>query len=233
MKYLAIDIETIPSQSLPESCIPQFDPSEVKIGNLKDPEKIKAKIAEEQANFEASKNKTMSLDPALCQLCTFCGVLYDTEDGIIEETTYQLTESPDDYDLVLNGWGTIIRAQSEKIPLVSFNGIQFDLPVMLFRAIKNDVPINTVQYKNLTAKYNNNHHYDVMQLLAGWDRQSWHGLEFYLNLFKLGNKGDMDGSKVYTAYQAEEYDKIREYCRNDVLTLCQLFNRIRHWFLTE
>lgn len=44
MKIGALDIETIPSQEIPEDAIPKFDPDDVKLGNTKDPEKVAAKI---------------------------------------------------------------------------------------------------------------------------------------------------------------------------------------------
>ena len=70
MKYLIFDIETGP---LPEEIISEmfsfdeskvagfkllsqeFDPASVKYGNLKDPEKIAAKFAGAEADFEAKK----------------------------------------------------------------------------------------------------------------------------------------------------------------------------------
>ncbi len=230
MKILAIDTETIPNQSLPENF--GFDPDTVKVGNMKDPAKIQVKLDEAKEKH----SKTMSLDPAMCQLCTFCGITYDTETHkIINEVTLQVVEADkhDDLELVSTGWNTILMAHQERMPIISFNGIQFDLPVMLFRAIAQDVPVSPITYKYLTQKYNNKHHYDVMQILAGWDRQKWHKQDFYLNIFKLGSKDGFDGSMVYPTYQSGEYETIKQYCRNDVLTLCKLFTRVEPWFKVE
>ncbi len=64
MKTIVFDIETGP---LPESelvaLVPPFDPAEVKTGNIKDPEKIAAKIAEAEANHRCDFFDKAALDP--------------------------------------------------------------------------------------------------------------------------------------------------------------------------
>jgi len=237
MKFLAFDIETIPNQKIPTECIPQFNPDEVKLGNLKDPMKIRVRLAAEKDLFEKKLSKKMSVDPALAQVCTFVGMLCDTEkpyeDKIIKDCVLQLTDEDghDDHALILGAWDFIARACNERIPLVSYNGISFDLPILFFRAICDDVPVDKFMYDRLTRKYRNMFHYDLMQILAGWDKSRWKKMEFYLNLFSIGSKGGMSGADVYPAYQAGEFDKIKEYCMNDVTSTCNLFERIRRWMV--
>lgn len=64
MKTIFFDIETGP---LPENelaaLMPPFDPSEVKTGNIKDPEKIAAKIAEAEVNHKRDFIEKAALDP--------------------------------------------------------------------------------------------------------------------------------------------------------------------------
>lgn len=236
MRILTIDCETIPNMSIPESCRPTFDPDSIKLGNLKDPIKIEAKLAEEREAFEGKLCKTMSTDPALCQVCTFVGIEFDTDAmEPVSEVAMQLTaeDENDDLEIITNAWNQIHKAYQERIPLVTFNGIGFDLPVLLFRAICQDVPVDRVMYDRLTMKYKNQFHYDLMQALAGWDKQRWNKLEFYLNLFGIGTKGGMDGSQVYSAYMVGEYDKIKSYCRNDVMATSKLFARVAPWYYFE
>jgi len=237
MKFITLDIETIPDQNLPESCTPVFDPSDLKMGNLKDPDKIEAKIAEEKVKFKTSITKTMSLDPAMAQLCTFCGIVFDTESGEeIEKVSVQITKAynGDDLEAVTEGWALIQRMYGERTPLVTFNGISFDLQIMFYRAIRQDVTVQPDMFKRLTQKYSNFFHYDLMQILAGWDRQRWHKLDFYLKAFKMNkDKEGMDGSQVYPAWQAGEYDKIQEYCESDVRSTAELFGRVLPWIQIE
>ena len=64
MSTILFDIETGP---LPESelagLLPPFDPAEVKTGNIKDPEKIAAKIAEAESNHKRDFIEKAALDP--------------------------------------------------------------------------------------------------------------------------------------------------------------------------
>lgn len=234
MKIFAMDIETVPCRDLPEECVPKFDPDEVKLGNLKDPVKIQAKLTEAEVSFTESLSKTMSLDPALAQLCVFVGIKYDTQaETIIDEHIYYADDDHDDYEAIFHGWELIVDSYYERVPIVTFNGKSFDLPVMLFRAIQQDVPIDLKTYDELTYRYQNQHHYDLLQMLSGWEKNKWHKLDFYLKLFGLQDKNDMDGSMVYPLYQAGEHDKIKEYCRNDVIANCELFTRVEPWIVRK
>ena len=64
MNTILFDIETAP---LPESelaaLVPPFDPAEVRTGNLKDPDKIAAKLAEAEANHRRDFIERAALDP--------------------------------------------------------------------------------------------------------------------------------------------------------------------------
>ena len=68
LKYCVFDIETCPSQTLPDDLRPQPDMSKVKYGNTKnafDRMKIEAAYVED---FNSKLDKTMSLDPYYCQV---------------------------------------------------------------------------------------------------------------------------------------------------------------------
>jgi hypothetical protein len=232
MKILSFDLETIPNQSIPDECKPKFDPNTVKFGNIKDPAKIEAKINAAEKEFDKGVSKTMSIDPALCQLCLFAAIEYDTvKDEVLKEHILYVDEDGDDYDPVYEGWSILTAAYYERIPAVTFNGKGFDFPIMLFRAMQQDVNVDMTAYDNLTYRYINHHHYDLLQLLAGWDRSKWHGLNFYLKLFGIGSKGGFDGSMVYPAYLAGEHEKIKEYGRNDAISNCKLFSRVDNWII--
>lgn len=234
MRIFAFDLETIPNQSIPDECKPAFNPSSVKTGNIKDPVKIQEKIKEQEQVFIDGLSKTMSIDPALCQLCLFAGIEFDTEkDEIIKEHILYVDDENDDYEPVFHGWELLIAAYYERIPIVTFNGKGFDFPIMLFRAIQQDINVDMKAYDELTYRYINDRHYDLLQLLAGWDRSKWHNLDFYLKLFGLGAKGDFDGSMVYSAYIAGEHEKIKQYGRKDVLDTCNLFSRVDSWVIRK
>lgn len=224
MKTFFLDIETIPNQSLNEDNMPKFDPTNVKLGNLKDPIKISEKIKSEKDKWTEVLNKKMSIDPDLCEVVCF-GYTFGTD-----ETDRIINMSTEDSSLVENACGIISTAHTSGYILVSYNGIQFDLPVLQRRAMLlgcKGIPGSI--YQLLTKRYNTNSHFDVMQELAGWQRDKWKSMDYYLKRFGIGSKGDMDGSKVYESWQAGEYDKIAEYCVSDVNNLRSLFLRIENY----
>jgi len=235
MKIFGFDIETIPCRDLPSECVPAFNPGDIKLGNLKDPAKIKAKLEEVRLGFEGNKNKIMSIDPSLCEVCAFVGIFYDTQkEQIVDETKVSVVGDEDnDYEAIYQGWDAIKQAYNAKMPIVSYNGIGFDLPVMQHRAIYNDIPFSPRMYSLLTKKWEGNaHHYDLMLVLSGWNNTRWKKLDFYLKRLNLGSKTEgMDGSMVFDTWKNGEHQKILDYCRDDVLETCKLFARIEPWIV--
>jgi len=226
MLVASIDCETIPNQNLPESVIPQFDPTTVKLGNVKDPDKRESKIAAERAKFNHTLDKTMSLSPDLCQVVCFCGAVYDTETGEDSERI-RVSKEP---ATIWDGWKFIYNAYHNAIPIVSFNGNGFDLPVMLHRAMDLKVPMSRRIYNDITRRYSTKSHFDLMQVLADWDRQRWQPLDFYLKRYGVGEKTG-DGSQVYGMWKDGKHKEIEEYCISDVLNTAKLFARLEGWLV--
>ena len=233
MDFIAFDLETIPNQLLPDNCKPEFDPADVKYGNTKDPVKRQAKEDEERSKFDEKLIKKMSLDPSLCSICTYAEAKKIGDD--LFPNAYQLTEDDghDDFEAVELAIKSLTTAYRERIPIVSFNGLGFDLPVLFFRSIAQDIPIDSEMWRQINRRYANPHHYDLMQILAGWDKQKWKGQDFYAKLFGFDGKGDFDGSMVWPAYQAGEYDRIKEYGIGDVKDLVNIFQRVAPWIKIE
>lgn len=225
MLVAVIDLETTPHQNLPEGVTPQFDPSTVKHGNTKDQAKRDAKEAAERAKFDHSVDKQMSLDADLCQVVCFCGAIYDTITGDVEKLT--ISGEP---ATISDGWQFIYNAYHKTIPIVSYNGNGFDLPVLLHRAMDLQIPFSRRIYNDLTRRYSTKSHYDLMQVLADWDKQRWQSLDFYLQRFGLGGKTG-DGGQVYGMWKEGKHKEIEEYCMNDVLKTAQLFARIEPWIV--
>lgn len=232
MIFMAFDSETVPNQSLPPACIPQFDLETVKYGNAKKPELREAIEAKARIEFKEKLSKRMSLDPTLCSVCTFCSIVMDSDSGEVwEEHIFQLEadDNHDDLQAVANGWECIRKAWNGRMPIVSYNGNDFDFPVMRMRAILQDVPVAAGMYSQLTSRYDNTFHYDLYKILEGWYKKPYVPLEYYLQLFSLGTKGGMDGSMVYPMYQEGKYSAIMDYCKSDVLSTAKLFCRVLPW----
>ncbi len=223
MKFAAYDIETIPSPTLPEGVTPTFDPDSVKLGNTKDSKKVAEKIEKAKAEFGEGLDKKMSLDLDLCQVISF------VMQGSIGN---HIINCVDDGTIVANAWNFITKAYLNHTPLVSFNGIGFDLPILLHQAMRLNIPVSPQMYSDLTKRYDNRYHYDLMQILAGWDKSKWKPLAFYLKLFDIGAQVG-EGSDVYDWWKAGDYDKIREHCEADCRLTAQLFDRLKDWIVNE
>ena len=208
MNFAIFDIETIPNQSLSEDMKSDFAKT-VKAGNL-GAEKAQEKI-----------DKKMSLDPDLCEVV--CFAVYNNDK--FPPSTYSVKPIGD-------AWRLIKKAYLDHIPLVSYNGIAFDLPVLWHQAMKLNIPVSPQMYSDLTRKYENKFHYDLMQWFSGWDRTKWKPLDFYLKLFNIGEKSG-DGSDIYPWWKSGDYDKIRTHCEEDVRLTAKLFERVAQWIVKE
>ncbi len=137
-----------------------------------------------------------------------------------------------DFQIVQEIWSRITRAHKREQILVTFNGIGFDLPILHRRAMLQDISADPLLYQFLTQRYQRTPHFDIMQVMAQWDRSNWKKLDFFLKLFGLGGKTPgMNGAQVYPALKEGRYQDVIDYCRQDIEMTRALFRRIEPWFL--
>lgn len=215
-----IDIETVPSGTLsdyPFELPEKPTESDVKIGNTKDEEKVKAKIAEQfpklvkewdesckkikskaeeqlrRESLDHLKARILCLSYAIEEEPAKC--LIGTEQEILE----QLWEVVND--------GVIPAA---KFTVVGQNVVDFDLQIMYLRCIKYGMLRMSEWIKNnasvdLAKEYRVN---PYSKLYISMDNMAkFLGIE--------GKKG-MTGAQVYDYYIAGKIDEICDYCNNDV-----------------
>jgi hypothetical protein len=110
--------------------------------------------------------------------------------------------------------------------LVSWNGSGFDLPVLLYRALLNNVQAPrffetgdedpAFRYNNYLSRYHWRHT-DLMDVLSGYQHRGRVSLANMALLLGLPGKLGFDGSQVWDAWQAGDVLGIRRYCETDVL----------------
>jgi predicted PolB exonuclease-like 3'-5' exonuclease len=236
MDHAVIDVETIPAQFLPSDCMPEPDMSAVKYGATKDP--FKRREIEEQyvADFNTALSKKMSVDPDLCQVCAIVLRVSGNVEWHDVVAAFAVDEH-EEHEIIRATWEIFGNLQRNDIPLVSFNGLSFDIPVLLRRAMLLDITVPPGVVANLLRRQeNNHHHYDLMQLLGRRNpfsgKMEFHSLDYYLRRFGLGAKmTDWDGSKVYPAWQEGHFQEIIDYCRDDVAKTGELFERVAPWII--
>lgn len=109
--------------------------------------------------------------------------------------------------------------------IISWNGGGFDLPVLHYRAMINKVQAprywdfgeddKDFKWNNYISRYHTRH-LDLMDLLAMFNGRANAPLDEIAQLCGFPGKLGMDGSKVWSAYQAGEIEAIRNYCETDV-----------------
>ena len=178
----------------------------------------------------------MATDPDLCMLA--CVVISTHKKGKLDSVLGMSVESPDQESEVLRAtWCAIREAYHAQSPLVGFNSMSFDIPVLVRRAMLLDIGVAPGMIAGLQRRQEQNHnHYDLMNLLGLRSPFSGkieaRGLNYYLRLFGLGSKTPgMDGSLVFPAWKEGRHDEILEYCRQDVLKTAALFQRVAPWII--
>ena len=105
MQTIIYDIETGP---LPEAdlaaLLPPFDPADIKTGNLKDPEKIAAKLAEAEMNHRRDFCEKSALDPLTGRVVAV-GLLQNAEGGM-QKAEFRIIGHDDEAATLREFWET-------------------------------------------------------------------------------------------------------------------------------
>ena len=197
MSYLVIDLESCPDEALLDELKPKC-----KLGNVKDPLKVAVKEAEWEENGQV---KAMSLDPAMCQIVSLqmWSSIYDDFVDMEEEET--------EGDMLR----TFAAEAVKHVVVVGHNVLNFDLPVIMMRALLNQVKLPKIK----SRRYSSEEVFDTMEMLAGWQPDRRKSLEWWGRRLGLGGKSG-SGSEVYQMWKDGRIEDIHKYCRDDV-TLCR------------
>ena len=121
------------------------------------------------------------------------------------------------------------RVEEFRGALVSFNGRNFDLPVLELRALK--YGCQAPRYFN--GKFGHRHryseqgHYDLYDFLTNFGMARIRGgFHLLAQLVGLPGKGEVSGGDVQGLWEAGRHDDIANYCRRDVIQTYFLFLRV-------
>jgi len=116
-----------------------------------------------------------------------------------------------------------------KYLLCAHNGKEFDFPYIARRMI-----VNSISLPNKLDLFGKKPwevpHLDTMELWKFGDFKHYTSLKLLANIFGIPSpKGDIDGSMVRDVYyNDEDIDRIIRYCEMDVITVAQVFLRLRN-----
>lgn len=210
---IAFDIETIPNRSM----IERMPAPEVKTGNLKDP----AKIAEKVAEAKAEQVGRMALSPLYGRVCAF--VAMEDKNTVSHECLEAETDAEE-----VRVIEEIFRTFSEGRRIITYNGNGFDLPFVYRRAVMLGIDIREFGAPTLaemTARYNNRHHVDLMQVWCGFG--NFEKLDNIAKALLADQKIEIDFRTFPELIQTPEGRKqLLDYCQQDVNLTLKLWNRI-------
>ena len=214
-KILFLDIETVPQNGLWEN----VDETEQKLWDKKTTRQRNEDISagefyQERAGIMAEFGKI---------ICISIGMLEKNETLKIKSF------ANDDEKKLLLEFGEIFNSpRMRDVILCAHNGKEFDFPWIARRFLINGMQ-PPVPFQMFGKKPWEIPHIDTMELWKFGDYKSFVSLELLAHVFGIPTpKDDIDGSMVSSIYYIEkDLFRIVQYCEKDVLTLANIFRRMR------
>ena len=213
-KVLFLDIETVPQYENWEE-IPE---TEQKLWDKKTRYQRKDEISPEdfyeRAGIMAEFGKI---------ICISIGMLEKNETLRIKSF------ANDDEKKLLQEFGELFNSpRLRDVILCAHNGKEFDFPWIARRFLINGMQPPT-PFQMFGKKPWEIPHLDTMELWKFGDYKSYISLELLAHVFGIPTpKDDIDGSMVSSIYYIEkDLQRIVDYCEKDVLTLANIFRRMR------
>ena len=131
-------------------------------------------------------------------------------------------------DLLLEFCEIFNTPRLRDVILCAHNGKEFDFPYIARRLLINGIQPPVI-FQMFGKKPWEIPHLDTLELWKFGDWKSFASLELLAHIFGVPTpKDDIDGSQVASVYyQDKDLLRIVKYCEKDVLTLCNVFRRMR------
>lgn len=167
-----------------------------------------------------------------------CVIRRSTKEGLPQFKVGSLGQIGDDEKTIITAFYELIEKYTPQ--LVSWNGSGFDLPVLHYRALlnqvaaprywemgeSNDSDSKEFKWNNYINRYHMRH-IDLMDVLAKHNSRANAPLDALAKLCGFPGKMGMDGSQVWPAYQAGQLEQIRQYCETDVVNTYLVYCRFQ------
>ena len=214
-KILFLDIETVPQYGNWED----LDESSQKLWDKKTKMQRKEDFSAEE--FYTERGGIMAEFGKI--ICISVGIL--EKNGKLKIKSFY----GDDEKKLLEEFGVIFNSPKlREVILCAHNGKEFDFPWIARRFLINGMQ-PPLPFQMFGKKPWEIPHLDTMELWKFGDYKSFISLELLAHLFGIPTpKDDIDGSMVASIYYIEkDLFRIVQYCEKDVLTLANVFRRMR------
>ena len=227
---LYLDIETFGNEpERVEPTLPTRD--DVKVGNLKDPAKIEAKIEEalpimraeaiakahEDHQKEWRGNALKSVRGKI-----ICISFAFNDDPVINLSIDDLDKEQD----MMRAFEEVIKDIAPahlQTYVVAHNGMAFDFPWLRHRAIKYALKH---LYELLTFSRYDPRAHDTQDLFRGSDYRNYYSMDSVAEFLGFEGKKGMTGADVHDEFLNNNIAGIADYCNNDVEVLRNVYKQI-------
>ena len=214
-KILFLDIETVPQQ-----------------GNWEDVSESEQKLWEKKTQWQ--RGNDISAEDFYLErggIMSEFGKIICVSVGMLEKNETLKIKSfyGDDEKILLQEFGQLFNSPKLRdVILCAHNGKEFDFPWISRRFLINGMMPPT-PFQTFGKKPWEINHLDTMELWKFGDYKSFISLELLAHIFSIPTpKDDIDGSMVSSIYHIDkDLFRIVQYCEKDVLTLANVFRRMR------
>jgi predicted PolB exonuclease-like 3'-5' exonuclease len=213
MRYIVLDLE---SHAIADAATYLTEPVDAP-SNWKDPLKIEQYIKDaKQAQLDKAA-LDVDLARIVCMGLQFHGETVFTETWVLKDETQERTL----LGKVFDNWFSSHNTADWPI-LVTFNGLGFDLPLLLRRALYLGVRAPNIQID----RYKHPHVIDLMALLNLDGRLKSHSLRFYANRFGIPVDDESTGADIGALVEADNWQAVEAHCASDVAATYALAKRM-------
>lgn len=156
------------------------------------------------------------------KIVSICAVITDEFGRFIKVNKI---EGENEKEMIYNFFNFIDKSEPR---LVSFNGKNFDMPLLVLRALKYNIKASTYldtisnKWDNYKSRYSESKHCDLFESLGGFNARGLK-LDTLCVMANLPGKYDVSGDQVYELYHQNKLEQIHEYCESDTLNTYMLF----------
>jgi predicted PolB exonuclease-like 3'-5' exonuclease len=213
---IAFDIETIPNEAM----IEHLPEPEVKLGNIKDIEKIKAKAAE----AKQKQIDSMALNPFYGRICS--AAFYDPDDYQGYKTIDEISDAAE-LELLDYIFDRLKFTETTSPTIITWCGMSFDLPFVYTRAALLNYRLSPeapgLQY--WIKRYTHSPHCDIERILSNWGVKSFR-LDEVANAFLGDSKLNHDFSKFIELIKCGKGHEIGIYNLKDAELTYKLYDKL-------
>lgn len=220
MSFLTFDVETVPQAQFLDWHAPKVRPDRSWL------ERTELRDVELEARSGTMPLAGTGCAPALHP--TTCEVVQVSfgwrQDGAVQVRLCQRDGYASEAELLVDAFSVLASASAKRTRLVSFNGKQFDVPILRGRAALLRLKVPALPWRRLLYPYSDDQHADLRLILGADDRRARGTLQWWAEAF--GIHAEEHGAEVHAWVQAGEWDKLRLYGETEAKTLVELFEAV-------